>query len=82
MIAQALMTGGLLLAALLPLLVTAYAVKRLPDQHAGHELLTSAMLELLLAESSTTSAPFIGVPANAPAPRLEATDGRPLVYDA
>jgi hypothetical protein len=48
-IAQALIAGGLTLAALLPLLVTAYALRRLPETGAAAELLTDALLEDLAA---------------------------------
>jgi hypothetical protein len=44
-IAQAVLTSGLVLAALLPLLVTAYAVGRLPDESAGLESLARQLLD-------------------------------------
>jgi hypothetical protein len=48
-IAQALVTVAGILAALLPLLVTAYALRRLPETGAAEELLTEALLEDLAA---------------------------------
>jgi len=48
-IAQALIAAGLILAALLPLLVTAYALRRLPETGAAEELLTDTVLEDLAA---------------------------------
>jgi hypothetical protein len=42
-IAQAIVAGALILAALLPLLVTAYAIRRLPEQSAADELLAETL---------------------------------------
>jgi|GEM_PF-2972081 len=63
-IAQALIAAGLILAALLPLLVTAYALRRLPETGAAEELLTDALLEDLAALPSAPT------PALPPEPRL------------
>jgi hypothetical protein len=54
-ITQALIAAGLILAALLPLLVTAYALRRLPETGAAEELLTDALLEDLAALPSATT---------------------------
>jgi hypothetical protein len=62
-IAQALIATGLILAALLPLLVTAYALRRLPETGAAEELLTDALLEDL---ASLLEAP---PPSRPPVPR-------------
>jgi hypothetical protein len=76
-IAQALISGGLVLAALLPLLVTAYALKRLPEQQVGHELFGGAMLELLVLDFPNTSA-LSNAPPSDSCPRcLEVTLGNP-----
>jgi hypothetical protein len=45
-------------AALLPLLVTAYALRRLPETGAAEEVLTEALLEDLAALPSTSSASY------------------------
>jgi hypothetical protein len=50
LIAQALFVVGMMLAALLPLLVTAYAIRRLPESSAASELLVDDLLEDLLRE--------------------------------
>jgi len=63
-IAQALIAVGLILAALLPLLVTAYALRRLPETGAAEELLTDALLEDLAALPSAPT------PALPPEPRI------------
>ena len=44
-IAQAIVSGGLILAALLPLLITLYALRRLPEQRPLDELLGDSLLE-------------------------------------
>jgi hypothetical protein len=46
-IAQAIIAGALILSALLPLLVTAYAIRRLPDQSPADELLADTLEGLL-----------------------------------
>src|SRR6478672_3096054 len=46
-IGQALIAIGWILAALLPLLITAYALRRLPDQSPVDELLTETLIEEL-----------------------------------
>ena len=53
LIAQEISTTGLLLAALLPLLVTAYAIRRLPDQGPATELFAGALLEDLLEQPAS-----------------------------
>jgi len=75
-VAQALLSGGLLLAALLPLLVTAYALKRLPVEQAGHELLRGAPLEFLISEPPHTNAGTRALPSDSCSPCLEADPGR------
>ena len=55
-IAQALIAVALILAALLPLLVTVYALRRLPETGAAEDLLTEALLEDLAAPPETSSA--------------------------
>jgi len=71
-IAQAILVVGLLLATLLPLLVTAYALYRLPDLSSQEALLSNTLLEDLVA-LSPRSAPSgeqdPGLP-DASAPRL------------
>jgi hypothetical protein len=57
-IAQALITVAGIVAALLPLLVTAYALRRLPETGAAEELLTEALLEDLAALPSASSASY------------------------
>lgn len=47
--AEAIITGAMILAALLPLLVTAYALSRFPQQEEAADLLTSALLEDMMA---------------------------------
>ena len=49
-IAQAILVAGLLLATLLPLLVTAYALRRLPDPGPGDTFVAEALIESLNAE--------------------------------
>jgi len=78
-VAQALIAGGLLLTALLPLLVTAYALKRLPEEQAGHELLRGAALEFLISESLNPSAGPRSLPSDFHPPCLEATPGGPSI---
>jgi len=48
-IAQAIITAGLFLASLLPLLVTVYALRRLPVQAPLDEVLTESLLDQLVA---------------------------------
>lgn len=55
-IAQAIITGGLIVAALLPLLVTLYALRRLPEQRPVDELLGDTLLESLLTNASADPA--------------------------
>jgi len=66
-IAQAIIAVTLILAALLPLLVTAYALRRLPESSAAEELLTDALLEGLAAIPGAQSAD------SSPEPRLAET---------
>ncbi len=61
-IAQAIVAGALILAALLPLLVTAYALRRLPETSAAEELLTEALLENLAALPDASSEAPSGEP--------------------
>jgi hypothetical protein len=68
-IAQALIAAGLILAALLPLLVTAYALRRLPETGATEELLTDALLEDLAALPSATTPTIPSEPRIADASR-------------
>ena len=67
-IAQAVIAVALILAALLPLLITAYALRRLPEAGAAEELLTDALLEDLAALPGASSA------APTPEPRLTDTN--------
>lgn len=72
-IAQAVVVAGLILAALLPLLVTAYAIRRLPDPSTGEELLTSTLIEELAVERLSLPPPSPPAMATPPAPRLPGT---------
>jgi len=76
-IAEALIVTGLILATLLPLIVTAYALRRLPDPSPGEALLADALLDDLAA--LPTGLPHSGPPealqAGAPAPRLPGPGG-------
>jgi hypothetical protein len=75
-VAQAILVSGVVLAALLPLIVTAYALTRLPATAASdEELLSDALLEELAAQPP--------VPRNgaAQAPTLPSPD-RPLLPDS
>ena len=82
-IAQALITTGLILATLLPLIVTAYALRRLPDSTASETLLSTALLEDLIPVPIGLPRP--GEPStrlqDGPAPRLPgpATSAEPGV---
>jgi hypothetical protein len=70
-IAQAILVVGLVLATLLPLLVTAYALRRLPDPGPSDTFVAEALLEDLDRElrlPSLGSPPAL--PASADAPRL------------
>jgi hypothetical protein len=53
-IAQAMITSALALAALLPLLVTMYALKRLPEQSLSDELLADTLLDPLTSPCAMT----------------------------
>jgi hypothetical protein len=71
MIAQAILVVGLLLATLLPLLVTAYAIRRLPDPGPSDTFVAEALIESLDAElrlGSQDATPAL--PAESDAPRL------------
>ena len=71
-IAQAIVVVGLLLATLLPLLVTAYALRRLPDPGPGDTFVAEALLENLDAElrlGSSDAPPAL--PVESGAPRLD-----------
>ena len=57
LIAQAIMTIGLMLAALLPLLVTAYALRRLPETEGVAQLLEDAFAELALSQGDVNERP-------------------------
>jgi hypothetical protein len=70
-IAQTILVVGLLLATLLPLLVTAYAIRRLPDPGPGDTFVAEALIESLNAElrlGASTAPPAL--PAESEAPRL------------
>lgn len=70
-IAQAIITAGIFLAALLPLLVTLYALRRLPERHPTDELLDDALLQGLIDESTGGRIDVLRQPlAQAGAPRL------------
>ena len=71
-ISMALIAAALILAALLPLLVTAYALRRLPETGAAEELLTDALLEDLAA---LPSAPTPAIPSE---PRIADASRRTL----
>jgi hypothetical protein len=68
LIAQAVVVAALILATLLPLLVTAYALRRLPDVGAGERLLTDALVEDL------TALPGVSPPVPPPEARLAQND--------
>ena len=77
-VARAIITAALALAALLPLLVTAYALRRLPDHLPADELLMDTMLNplilgqaLIIPREEESDA----LPAN-PASRLPDLDDR------
>jgi hypothetical protein len=62
LVAQTVFVAGLLLAALLPLLVTAYAMRRLPEASAASELLMEDLLaDALQADTSKieVTGPFV-----------------------
>jgi len=70
-VAQAILVSGMVLAALLPLIVTAYALRRLPATAASdEELLTDALLQELAVQQSISAnedAPAAALPrANRP----------------
>lgn len=71
-IAEALVVVGLILATLLPLLVTAYALYRLPETGPTEALLSSALLEDLagLSADAPPSQRPAALPPGAPASRL------------
>ena len=69
-VAQAVITAGLFLAALLPLLVAVYALRRLPEQRPVDELLGDTLLQSLLTNvaSPGSQAPLISLPDQAAPP--------------
>ena len=71
-IAQAILVVGLVLATLLPLLVAAYALRRLPDPGAGDTFVAEALIESLNSELrlGQSDAPSPALPAGSDAPRL------------
>jgi len=79
-IAEALIVTGLILATLLPLIVTAYALHRLPDHSPTEALLANALLDELATLPTGLPGPgqTSALPPNVSAPRLpgpgEATD--------
>jgi hypothetical protein len=74
-IAQAILVTGLILAALLPLLVTAYALRRLPDPGPSDTLLAETLIENLDAELRPgLPGPPPALPANSDSPRLGGPD--------
>ena len=74
-IAQAILVTGLVLATLLPLLVTAYALRRLPDPGPTDTLLADTLIENLDAELRLgSSAPPQALPPDTGAPRLSGPD--------
>jgi len=62
-IAQALISGSLILAALLPLLVTLYALRRLPEQRPTDDLVSEGLLEELMLNSVVIQSPSAVHPA-------------------
>lgn len=76
-IAQALIVTGLILATLLPLIVTAYALRRLPDPSPGEALLAHALLDDLAPRPTEMPLPRSpdALPAGAPAPRIPGPGG-------
>lgn len=70
-IAQAILVFGMILATLLPLLVTAYALRRLPDAGPADMLLAEALIENLEAETR--------LGPNNPSPSLPAAVAAPLL---
>jgi hypothetical protein len=75
LIAQAILTTGLIGAALLPLIVTAYAIRRLPDQSPASELFAGALLENFLEQRS-------GPARQAPPPSLSGSFAPPHSNDS
>jgi len=74
-IAQAILSAGLFLAALLPLIVTAYTLRRLPNQNRVDELLADALLNGLDVNPSSDLSPSSPRPLPDPAaPRLGGPD--------
>ncbi len=71
-IARALIVTGLILATLLPLIVTAYALYRLPDSSPQEALLSNALLDELAAMPPRSLPPVQEAPGRpeTPAPRL------------
>jgi len=63
-IARAMITAALAIAALLPLLVTVYALRRLPEQSLSDELLADVLLDPLTSPCAMT------LPADAESERL------------
>jgi len=78
-IARAIITAGMIMAALLPLLVTVYVIRRLPEQCPADELLGDALLQGLFPGepiSLSREAPPRSL-ADSSAPRLSGLDGPP-----
>jgi hypothetical protein len=82
-IAQAIITAGLILAAMLPLLVTAYALRRLPEHRPVDELLGDSLLLGLLTDLpiSPASASSTDSPPNSTAQRWALADESPTTGD-
>ena len=79
LVAEAVLTAGLALAVLLPLLVTAYALGKLPDKEPAEQLLVEQLWEELISERAAdhVSAPtFPALTATDP-PRLGDNKGLP-----
>lgn len=75
-VAQAIVSAGLFLAALLPLLVALYAIQRLPEQRPTSEWLDQDLLEGLIDHSMGHSRDESGqCPGPAAAPRLGGPEG-------
>jgi hypothetical protein len=69
-IAQAILVSGLILAALLPLLVTAYALRRLPHPGPSDQLLAETLIETFEAEHRRLEGGNPALPDDRAAPRL------------
>ena len=72
LVAEAVLTTGLILAVLLPLLVTAYALRKLPDKDPAEQLLVEHLWDDLIAEGAARhlSAPTFPALTAGDAPRL------------